>query len=293
MKLKHLLPIIFFGATLLSACEDTIDRDHRYTAAASPEIKRAVLVEEYTGTRCINSPNGHVILEKLEEYYNTPENVEQGNGLIVVGIHIPNWGYTTEQGGFITPEAADLTPENVDPPMAQINRNGNILKRDEWSKAIAEQISRPATVHFPDRITAVSAPTGILVNGTVIADENIGDARLHVWLVEDNIKFLQQTPDGNDLNYMHRNVYRAHMTGSYAGDDFALTRNVGRRFGYSYPLDENWNTENMRAVVFIESPSRGVLNATQTKVLIVSEPLRARSCSNKIALLTFNINLNP
>lgn len=267
MKLKHLLPIMLFGATLLSACEDTIDRDHRYSAAASPEIKRAVLVEEYTGTRCTNCPNGHVILEKLEEYYNTPENAEQGNELIVVGIHIPNWGFTVEQGGFITPEAADLTPENIDPPMAQINRNGKILKRDEWSKAIAEQISRPATVHFPDRMTAVRTPAGIQVNGAVVADENIGDARLHVWLVEDNIKFRQQTNNGNDLNYIHRNVYRAHMTESYAGDDFALTRNVGRSFGYSYPIHDNWNTANMRAVVFIESPSRGVLNAMQTKII--------------------------
>lgn len=266
MKVKKILPIL--ALAVLTACEDKIDIDNRYSPTATPEPARMILVEEYTGTRCVNCPNGHVALEALEEYYNTEKNLEQNIGIITVGVHIPNWGYTVAQGGFITPEAGDLTPDGITPPQAQINRNGKVLNRADWGKEISIEIARKAQVSFPDRVSATVGADGIRVKGQVLADEVVDDVRLHVWVVENNITFRQFMPDGSRKDdYVHQNVYRAHMTDSYSGADFPLTRNTVREFSYTYPVNEKWNPENLNVVVFLESPGNGVLNATKVPVV--------------------------
>ncbi|MCM1310906.1 MAG: Omp28-related outer membrane protein [Bacteroides sp.] len=269
MKIKQLLPLILLGA--LTACEDKIDE--RYSVTTAPKPNRTVLVEEYTGTSCSNCPAGHRIIESLEKIFNTEENFEQGLGMITVSIHIPKWGYSVSLGGFITPEASSLLPkgmtaEEMTPPQAQINRNGKVVNRTDWTKAIADELSRAPEVTFPDRPTATASGSSITVSGVVQAPQNISAAKLHVWLVEDNIVFLQNDGGVNIRDYVHNNVYRAHMTESYAGEDFPLTRNSPEKFSFTYPINEKWNPANMRAVVFVESPTSGVLNATQAPVIL-------------------------
>ncbi len=265
MKIKNLLPVALFGVLALS-CEDKIDE--RYSPATPPAPARTVLVEEYTGTNCSNCPAGHEVMEQLESYYNTEENLADNIGIITVGIHIPNWGYPVESGGFITPEATHLTPEGVNPPQAQINRSGRVLYRSEWGKEISLQLGRDPEVTFPDRVTASVSGNTIEVKGIVRASQNIGDARLNVWIVEDGIVFRQRMPDGSrDDSYVHKSVYRAHMNGSVTGDDFPLLRNKETPFIYKSPLHHSWNASNLRAVVFVEKPNKGVLNATQAPII--------------------------
>jgi len=266
MKLKYILPII--APVILTACEEAIDPGHRFTPASTPEIRRSVLVEEYTDAECINSPRGHALLDALGGYYNTEANLEQGNELIVVGIYVPGRGDAAGQGGLITPEAANFLPEGVVPPQARVNRISGVLDLAEWSKVIAEQISREPGVSFPDRMTATTDGSTVSVEGAVLSGNNIVDARLHVWLVEDGITYSQAMPDGTaDSRYVHRNVYRAHMTESCSGTAFALTRNVARRFTFTLPVSEKWNMANMRVVMFVETPTGGVLNADQKRVI--------------------------
>lgn len=265
MKIKYLFPIIL--PIILTSCEDKIDSSKRFTPTETPPPARMVLVEEYTGSKCVNCPNGHVALESLSEYYNTEENLSQNIGVITVGIHIPNWGYDLEQGGFITPEASNLTPEGITPPQAQVNRNGKVLDRADWGKELNIEIARAPEVTFPDRVTATVSSTEVKVSGTVSAADNFPNALIHVWVVEDGIVFRQLMPDGTrDDNYVHNNVYRAHMNKSVNGDDFPMTRNTVSQFSFTYPVHPNWNTANLRAVVFIETPTSGVLNAVQTPI---------------------------
>lgn len=265
MKIKKLLPIALFSV-LAASCEDKIDE--RYSPATPPAPARTVLVEEYTGSNCSNCPAGHEVMEQIENHYNTEENVANNIGIITVGIHIPNWGATVETGGFITPEAAALTPGGVNPPQAQVNRSGRVLGRSEWGKEISLQLGREPEVTFPDRVTASVSANTLEVKGVVRAPQNIGEARLNVWIVEDGIVYRQLMPDGSrDDAYVHKNVYRAHMTKSVTGDDFPMSRNEDKTFMYTSPLHQNWNAANLRVIVFVETPTKGVLNATQAPVI--------------------------
>lgn len=267
-KLPKLFALLA-GTLMLAGCEESIPADKRYTPIVDnkPSL-RSVLVEEYTGENCMNCPNGHVALEAIEELYNTPENLEQGVGVVAVGIHIPNWGRPVDKGGFITPEAESLTPEGVNPPQAQVNRTSGLLDRDSWAKTIKEVIAAPTRVTFVNSVLAEKQDDKMVISGAVHSIENFSDTRLHVWVVEDNIVSRQRQPDGSMVgDYVHMNVFRGCVNG-VKGSEFALHRNSDRQFSFTYPISATWNPENLRVVVFVESPSFGVMNVTQNNLQI-------------------------
>lgn len=265
LKLSALLA----STLLLAACEETIPADKRYSPIANEPPRRAVLVEEYTGTSCINCPNGHKTLESIEELYNTPANLEQGIGVIAVGIHIPNYGIPAAIGGLISAEAASLTPEAVSPPQARVNRVTGVLDIADWPKHIKDLITMPAKVTFDRSLTAELAENNVVtISGEVTSQDNFSKARLHVWMVEDSIVMRQSQPDGSvDRQYMHMNVFRGSVT-PVNGSEFGMQRNSTRSFSLSYPLDAKWKPEHLRVVAFIETETDGVLNATQNFVQI-------------------------
>ena len=258
------------GTLMLTACEETIPADKRYTPIANDHPVRSVLVEEYTGVKCVNCPNGHAALEAIEELYNTPANMEQGVGVVAVGIHIPDFGYSAESrpDGLVAPEAGSLTPDEVAPPQAQINRNSGLLDRNAWAKAVKETIVRPPKVTFVSSVLAEMRGNSIVISGKVHSAENLSAARLHVWIVEDNIVTRQLMPDGTpNLNYVHMNVVRGCVNG-VKGSEFSMQRNSERAFSFTYAPDSRWKAENLRVVVFVETPADGVLNVTQNNLQI-------------------------
>ncbi len=265
-KLKLLTASL--ATLLLVGCEESIPSDRRYTQTELPDAKRAVLVEEYTGVKCVNCPQGHRVLEDIEEVINTDRNLELGVGVIVVGIHIPNWGQDAEKGGLIAPEAYTIAPQSVSPPQATINRCSGILNRDQWAKHIIDEIYIEPDVKFSPSILAELNGTSIKITGRVESSQNFPDATLHVWIVEDNIVKTQNLSDGSrDKNYVHKNVFRACVNG-VNGKDFPLQRNSAREFSYSFALNPDWKAENLRVVAFVETDAEGVLNASQNHLII-------------------------
>lgn len=258
------LPVLAFG---LAGCEDTIDLNDRYKPVPdSGEPARTVLIEEYTGIDCKNCPNGHARLAEIEEFYNTPSNLKKGVGVISVGIHIPVFGDPVDQGGFVTPEASNLAPGQTTAPAARVNRRTDVLEIDRWQTAVNSEITRRASVTFPE-LSATVSDGKLSVSGIVMAEAAINDARLQLWIVEDHIIDWQLMPDGkyND-SYEHHAVYRASITG-LSGRDIELNRNIATPFEISaYPLHSNWNAANLRVVAFVESDEAGVLNAAQCAI---------------------------
>lgn len=261
--LNYTLPLLLLGAAL-TGCEERID--DRYKKIETTEPVRTVLIEEYTGVRCNNCPTAHEQLKSIEKIYNTPENLADGIGVIAVGIHIPAFGDPVDQGGFVTPEVSSLAPGQNTAPAARFNRRTDALNQDQWLGAVAVEIVRPPMVTFNPASADLSAG-GVTVSGSALSNVGVSDAKLHAWIVEDNIVDLQILPNGSEEdNYNHHAVYRASITG-LDGVDIELTRNVEEQFTLStYPLHPNWNAENLRVVIFITTDYGGVLNATQTNV---------------------------
>ena len=268
VKNSKILLLLAAASLMFSACEDTIPAGTaRYSPTTPPPPQRTVLIEEYTGTSCINCPNGHAVIEAIENYYNTPENLLVGAGVLVVGIHIPNWGSPVENGGLITPEASAIAPDGITPPQARINRSSGILNRDKWTSTTAIYAAVAPSLTYPEGVSATESNDNITVKCRVSPSSNISDARLHVWLVEDNIKKRQRLPDGSiDKEYIHNNVFRAAVT-PVSGQAVNFVRNTDCSFEFNYPVNTAWKVNNMRAIVFIETASTGVINAAHGPVI--------------------------
>lgn len=258
--------------SVLTSCVETIDPADRWKPvpdAGAPA--RCVLIEEYTGIDCKNCPNGHARIAEIEDFYNTQANTENGIGVITVGIHIPNFGDRIENGGFITPEAAELCNNQTTAPAARINRRNGVLELDRWQSAISAEIIRTPLVKFSS-LTATINNGKLSVNGTAQANAVINDAKIQIWFVEDHIIDWQLMPNGeyNDA-YEHHAVYRGSLTG-LEGNDIELTPAKTSEFNFSdFEIPSVCNQQNIRVIAFIETSEAGVLNAWQADAQLINE----------------------
>ena len=64
-----LLPLCLFAAVMLLASCDNISEDERFIYVKPADVKRRVLIEDFTGQRCVNCPAAHEEIDRLQEQY--------------------------------------------------------------------------------------------------------------------------------------------------------------------------------------------------------------------------------
>jgi hypothetical protein len=229
---------------------------------------RKVLVEEFTGVRCVNCPAGTAELDNLRGIY--------GERLIVVSVHtgVFSTPYSDSRFDFRTAEGDALENKLGAPlgyPTAVINRkkfagqSGLQVGRSLWAGLISEESKAASTVSFS--IEKTYNATTRQFQMTIKAVENTPNALKNTvfsaLITEDNIADAQETPTGKQSNYKHRHVFRA-----LAADDVAINPSGLSQVSYSFngTLKPNWVAENC-AVALVLSQKNG---STQ-EVLQVSE----------------------
>lgn len=114
-----------------------------------------------------------------------------------------------------------------------------------------------ANVFINSTVDEAAGKINITVNGSVVSDFNdvFGeDARLNVYLVEDNIRGTQLSAGTRLPMYTHNNILRAYATERQYGD--ALNIDGDNNYTNSYEVDINseWKTNNMRVIAFVSRP---------------------------------------
>ena len=248
----------------LAACGD-IAEDERFVEVNEVTPVRNVLVEEYTGQKCVNCPDAQALLHEQEAKYNTNGETH----IITVCIHHPNYGMDVDAGGLVIPECSVYANRSGadSAPTATFDRKTSAQIKALWMGSLLGALRRPAYVSFSDLNAHISNGT-IKVKGSVVASENVDDAKLQLWLVEDKVTkaangmpLLQFMGDGSiDVNYVHNNVLRAAINGTY-GEDFPLEIRKDRTFEANYPLpDFVQDATNCRIVAFVYTDGEGVYN---------------------------------
>ena len=85
-----LLGCLMTGTAMLTACSQ-IDEGERLIYVEPTEAQRAVLVEDFTGQKCVNCPNATNVLHDILEAYGE-------NNIIPVAIHCGPYGLNTATG---------------------------------------------------------------------------------------------------------------------------------------------------------------------------------------------------
>ncbi len=230
---------------------------------------KKVLIEEFTGVRCVNCPAGASEIENLRATY--------GDRLIVISIHAGDFAppYSDSKYDFRTTEGNELEKLLGSPigyPSAVINRkrfsNQNALQvfRTTWAGFTANESSTPSvmTLGFTKNYDTNSRKLDFQVK--IIASDNIdGEVRVSVALTENGIKDQQETPDGKKSDYTHKNVFRKMLT-KFDGDVLTgLKKGETITKAFNVTVSPNWIAENCRIVAFVHK------NGSEKDVLQVND----------------------
>ncbi|NUO00983.1 MAG: Omp28 family outer membrane lipoprotein [Saprospiraceae bacterium] len=263
-------------AFLLFSCEEIAPRLNPGSGTNNPnDQQRQVLIEEFTGVRCVNCPAGSDAIQTLKGIY--------GEQLIAVSIHTGFFAppYPQSNEDFRTPEGASLLSYLGEPlgyPTSVINRklfNGETdlqLGQSQWAGFIAEEFALAPQAQV--LITKTYNPTTRALEAKVNLDilENIAenDVRISVMITQDQITDTQLTPSGVVDNYVHRHVLRDMMS-AYDGDPvngpLVAGDEVTRTFNYTLP--QGWDADHCYIVAFLHhsGSEKTVIQAQEVKVL--------------------------
>ena len=239
---------------------------------------RNILVEEFTGVRCVNCPAGSAELQSLID-------IHEGQ---VIGVSI-------HSGFFANPypqSTIDFRTEDADQifdllggvsayPAAIINRqlfNGEnelALPLTKWAGYIAEELQEPSAVNLTVTPNYVVDSRQLTVDIDGVFNEAVpDDVNITAYLVENNVVNAQYTPQTSnsapDENYVHKHVFRDAIT-NFSGDPITEPKVVGGTFSkdITYTLPGDYVAENCTVVVFVHQSldSKRVLQAVEVDVL--------------------------
>lgn len=255
MKIKNLfLGVATAAMTMAAASCSNIDEGDRLIYVKPAEVGRAILIEDFTGQRCINCPTGTEIINGIVETYGE-------DNVIAVGIHSGPLGFAgnSKTVGLMTNTGNEYytrwDKENkMGQPWVIFNRKTSPDSHyNNWAAMVGTIISEKANLSVKVKIAnAYDAATRTLtttvgadvVNGTV-------NGKLQVWIVEDGVKALQMMPDGkSNKEYIHNHVFRAAVNGTW-GEDVTVKEGETTTKQYSYKLPEAWTADNIAVVAFV------------------------------------------
>ncbi len=218
--------------------------------------QKNILIEEFTGVKCVQCPEGHEIAQNI---------ADANNGRVeIVSIHSGFYAvpYTFSLYNFKIAEGTAI--ENlVGPasfyPTAAIDRklySGQtelLMDKNFWAGNAAAQLQEPLKVKVNFDNTYNPSDRKLIVNVSFdYLEEITGAQSITVLITENDIIDAQETPQGIDTFYVHTHVLRALLTNAI-GDlvteqtpaGTTLTRN------YQFTLPAAWNDTKCRVVAYV------------------------------------------
>lgn len=263
--------LFFIALLLLAACKEqgppidftipTFAISSTTSAISQSSQTKKVLIEDFTGVRCVNCPVGHDVAHQIE--VNNPQNA------ISVSTHSGdffNLPYPNEQ------DLNSAEGNNIDAyvgginswPSGCINRklftgeSQIILRETKWSNYFNQEKVEIAKMNMEIESQNLGADSAFLakikIHYTQAETEN---NYISIMLLESGIVQSQLTPSGINTNYVHNNVLRKMLT-PYNGAKLDASLEPKREFLVEAKIaniSPAWNKENMYIVAYVHRSS--------------------------------------
>lgn len=260
MILKRFFPLLLGMVAAVggfSSCEN-IDEADRWEGPLPFEVRKNVLIEDFTGQMCLNCPLASEEVHKLQEAYGAEH-------VIAVAIHGGALSISKDKNGLATDEGNEyISYWGIDAfPNGKVDRGG-ILGVESWFGAVYThlQLTSPLSIGFTGNYKAETRTYEVQVSLTAMEDVA---GKLQLWLTEDNITGLQKKPDGGiDRNYVHNHVFRQTINGLW-GDAVQVSAGEESVHTYEVQIPADYVAENLNLVAFVYNDS-GVLQVEQISV---------------------------
>ena len=259
--MKSFYIVLLVVVALLTGC-DSVGSDERLIEIPAATVQRNVLVEDFTGQRCIFCPAASEAIAEQQKLYGADK-------LIAVAFHAGPLAIKSTAGfvGLRT-DVGDtyykywLVP-NV--PKAIINRRGGVLAKDAWAGRIYDEFAQTTTVNIDLKCLYVTATRQVEIETDLKTLAEDVKGKLQLWLVEDSIVAPQLFPNNKvDKEYVHNHVFRAAINGEW-GTELTLSTKSVHKEKTTYTLPDGVVPKNAWIVGFFYNDS-GVLQAVRQKV---------------------------
>lgn len=243
--------------------------------------KRNVLIEDFTGVRCINCPKAHVAAADIARSYPAGRVVvvaeHDSAGLLTIPYSFGQYDFRTVQAKDIVAVVGPVPAK----PIGAIDRklfageSARVLAMQKWAGYVAQQMADSVsqvqikTEHSYDEATR-KISLGVILQFT----QSITSAlNLSVMLTESGMKEPQlggpnEGPTGIDTFYIHHHVLRGMMTPSL-GRIISGNKTPGHATKYLLPdftIPASWNADSTNIVTFVTAGTDSVLQVTETKL---------------------------
>lgn len=254
--MKHTLLYIYIIAAAvmtggMTVSCDEVDESERLIYVKPADVKRHVLIEDFTGQRCVNCPMAAEEIEKLQTQYGE-ENV------IAVSIHGGAFGVFTSTDKIMalaTEEARQYYDhwKVESQPSGIVNRRGGVALYTAWATAVYNELQRPSAINIDLACHYDTMSRQLTANISILSGKAFS-GKLQLWIVEDNITAFQLMPDGKpNTAYRHRHVFRKSMNSTWGTDITLGETPVEQTFTVALDDDRErlWNIDNLSVIAFV------------------------------------------
>ena len=280
--------IVIALVLLFSACDEEIPTglnltpersvfDTTYITPVIPSPQPGnVLIEDFTGVKCVNCPRAHEVAKKIMT--SNPNRVfvlaihplnylDQFTKPFVEGDdHISKYDFRTKEGGDIF----ELLGRSSSMPIGAINRilfSGEstlLIEDSKWNAKTGEQLAKNAIVNidtFGKKGIYYAEANKIRINVKLTYTQNTNDSQyVSIALIEDGLIDPQKNSPATVDEYEHNHVLRRMVTPS-TGKQLKGPIVAGKVFETTYEYvttpTETWNKKNLKVVVFVHNGTSG------------------------------------
>lgn len=258
---------------LVTGC-DIIDEDDRVVQTDKLHFtNKIVLLEDFTGHKCVNCPVAAEETSRLEEWC-------EGH-LIVVSIHAGSYANTSGSAwktDFRT-EAGEAYNDYFKPdgyPAAMVDRvaaNGKMTNNNvpTWASQVIDRLSEESPVDIKLEAAWLAGMNEMKLLASVDFLRPVEEElAVQLWITEDHIVDAQLMPD-NTINtaYTHRHVFRDAINGIW-GEPVGRGHAAGSLFmkEYVYRPDVSWKKKDLQIVAFVyDRQSKAILQAVKAGIV--------------------------
>ncbi len=248
-------------------------KDSTYVASTvqEPQTKQ-VLLEEFTGVRCVNCPEADSLIADL---------LDKHDNLIALSYHNGNFAIPYGNDRDLSCNEASKLDDFLGPvsgrPVATIDRktfnaeSELLLGTGKWANYVSQrtQSSTPVNLDLATRYEDSTRNLSLEVSVHYTSPENQTN-RLTVAIAENDIKTKQALGGGKkDSSYIQEHVLVGTLT-SAKGTAFNNNLEKGRTIlkSYEQKLPEEWVAQNCKVVAFVSrsGSSKTILQAAKESV---------------------------
>jgi hypothetical protein len=264
------------------------DTTYIETSVPQAELKN-VLLEEFSGVRCINCPTAQLTAKSISETYPGRVNIvtihplNKFNSLtlpfdVAIGDeHTSKYDFRTDPGAKMLDFVGYGTTGSL--PIGNIDRklfsgeSARNIEHQKWPAYVAQALNEttPVNIDINSKVSGDSIEVTVkLIYTTIASDSQL----VTVSILESEMEDYQEGKDQNGTgvifeNYVHKHVLRAVLTG-YFGDYLNASYIPGRVFLKKYRIkrDPEWVATNLDALVLIHNNTskKDVIHSKEVKV---------------------------